>query len=314
MNRCTRLPFHSRWPTTTAGQEPDRLNGDVSQTGVEVFAFQLSNSTGATVTLNGFVFQLSVGQRPGPGGFRQFLHLCGCRRQRRHREPARPPRSAPAKATTAISGATGTITFSGCDYDIAGGTTVKMVLTGDLANLVPGDSFTIDLGPGDLTPAGTGSDCTTTAHVVDGSTNTSSAKRSPSTRTSWGRCSADLTDFPLLVTLTGSDFAEVAAAAGAEGYDIIFKDADGNQLDHEIETLRHHRQPPGGLGAGAAAAPRQRHGDLPVLRQPLRDVGHRKPGRGLGQQFQGRLAPGRGPVRRGNRRSLHRLHLEQQPR
>jgi hypothetical protein len=49
-------------------------------------------------------------------------------------------------------------------------------------------------------------------------------------------CTTDLTDFPLMVTLTGTDFTEIENdVQSAQGYDIIFKDAGGNQLAHEIE-------------------------------------------------------------------------------
>ena len=38
-----------------------------------------------------------------------------------------------------------------------------------------------------------------------------------------------------MIQITGDDFTEIANDVGADGYDIIFKDENGNQLAHEIE-------------------------------------------------------------------------------
>ena len=38
-----------------------------------------------------------------------------------------------------------------------------------------------------------------------------------------------------MIKLTGSDFQEIEDNVDADGFDIIFMDANGNQLDHEIE-------------------------------------------------------------------------------
>ena len=52
--------------------------------------------------------------------------------------------------------------------------------------------------------------------------------------------SADLTDFPLLITLTDVDLKDAAHAGHvgqADGGDLLFTSADGTtQLDHEIES------------------------------------------------------------------------------
>jgi len=48
-------------------------------------------------------------------------------------------------------------------------------------------------------------------------------------------CSADLADFPVMIHIDGDDFDDIADDVDADGYDIIFKDANGNQLAHEIE-------------------------------------------------------------------------------
>ena len=50
-----------------------------------------------------------------------------------------------------------------------------------------------------------------------------------------GSCGSDLTDFPLLVTLTGSDFQEIEDNVACRRLRHHFVDADGHQLDHEIE-------------------------------------------------------------------------------
>jgi hypothetical protein len=57
-------------------------------------------------------------------------------------------------------------------------------------------------------------------------------------------CTTSLSDFPVVVTLTGSEFQEVEDDVDADGYDIIFQAEDTTicggappcQLDHEIET------------------------------------------------------------------------------
>ncbi|MHC4707857.1 MAG: DUF2341 domain-containing protein, partial [Planctomycetota bacterium] len=143
------------------------------------------------------------------------------------------------KATVSISGNTGTLSFSGCSYAISASSAVDFVLSGDIDNLVPGDSFTIDLGPSNVTlSAGTigGSDATTTSHTVDGSDAYHFRKRITIDKDQVGTsCSSNLSNFPLMISLTGSAFAEIGDNTGYEGYDLIFKDADGNQLDHEIE-------------------------------------------------------------------------------
>ena len=48
-------------------------------------------------------------------------------------------------------------------------------------------------------------------------------------------CGLALTDFPFLFTLTGTDFQQIEDKVDSNGYDIIFVDALGHQLDHEIE-------------------------------------------------------------------------------
>jgi len=51
-------------------------------------------------------------------------------------------------------------------------------------------------------------------------------------------CGSDLYDFPVLVSITGDNDLKTAPTGhveSADGYDIIFKDSDGNQLDHEVE-------------------------------------------------------------------------------
>jgi hypothetical protein len=51
-------------------------------------------------------------------------------------------------------------------------------------------------------------------------------------------CGSSLTDFPVLISITGQDYLKTAPNGNiqsSDGYDIIFKDADGNQLDHEVE-------------------------------------------------------------------------------
>jgi hypothetical protein len=51
-------------------------------------------------------------------------------------------------------------------------------------------------------------------------------------------CGTDLTDFPVLVSITGDNDLKTAPTGhvqSSSGYDIIFKDANGVKLDHEIE-------------------------------------------------------------------------------
>ena len=53
-------------------------------------------------------------------------------------------------------------------------------------------------------------------------------------------CGQNLSDFPVLISISGDNDLKTTVNGGdvqnSNGYDIIFKDADGNQLDHEVEA------------------------------------------------------------------------------
>jgi hypothetical protein len=81
-----------------AGQEPDRLEADSSVTGEEFFAFQLTNSSGSTVTLNGVEFQLSSINGMLQGDFDNFyIYVDADGSGDIEGGETRPPRCAPPK-------------------------------------------------------------------------------------------------------------------------------------------------------------------------------------------------------------------------
>jgi hypothetical protein len=96
-----------------AGQEPDRLEADSSVTGEEFFAFQITNSTGSTVTLNGVEFQLSSVDGMLQGDFDNFYIYVDADGSG-DIEGSETTKVCATEATTAISASTGTITFSSC--------------------------------------------------------------------------------------------------------------------------------------------------------------------------------------------------------
>jgi hypothetical protein len=232
----------ARLDNHSAGQEPDRLEGDVSVTGEEFFAFKLTDIGGSGLTVTALSFQLSSVSGMVSGDFDNFYvyldadgsgdieggettALCGA-----------------TKGTVDISGGTGTISFSGCSYTgISAAQTKQFVLTGDIANLAAADTFTIDLGASNVTVTEggvDGGDTTQTTHTVPGgSTGYTYRKRITIDSDQLGTsCSGDISNFPVMISITGSDFAEIEDSVDADGYDIIFTDADGAQLDHEIEV------------------------------------------------------------------------------
>jgi len=102
-----------------AGQESDRLNDDVLQTGVEFFAFQLSNSTGSPITLTDVVFQLSSVNGMLEGDFENFYIYVDADGSGDIEGGETTKVCGVTEATTAITGSTGTITFGSCGYDIS---------------------------------------------------------------------------------------------------------------------------------------------------------------------------------------------------
>jgi len=219
-----------------AGQEPDRLGSITSQTDVELFAFKLANTTAGTVTVDQVQFQLSSVSGIVQGDFANLEIVVDADNNG----------TVDAGETTTVGGTgsvnvgVSTITFD-TNFDISASTTVNYILTGDMSSLSAGDTLTLDLGTGNITlTAGSvaGSNTSQTSHTVDGSsTGYSFRKRVIIDKDSIGAsCSTDLTNFPYMIKLTGTDFQEIEDNVDADGYDIIFRDAEGNQLDHEIET------------------------------------------------------------------------------
>jgi type II secretory pathway pseudopilin PulG len=151
----------------TAGQETDAFGTGSSVTGAELFTFQLSNTTGSTVTVNEVVFQLSSVTGISDTDFAN-LEI---------QVDDNGDGTIDGSDTTGAVGGTGTvdgsvttITFS-TPFDISASDTVDYILRGDVSNLVSPDTLTIGLGTSNITLAsGTvgGTAPTSVAHIADG--------------------------------------------------------------------------------------------------------------------------------------------------
>jgi len=290
----------------TAGQEPDALEFLSSATEAKLFAFQLTNHTSGPLTVTKVQFQL-----PAITGivYSDFANL------KIVVDVDNDGFVDPGETTT--EGGAGyvdegetTITFDGTFNNISAGATVNCILTGDLSNLAGGDTLTIALEPSDITVSGTtvgGCAATSVKHTADSFGSYSYRKpitlqenQIPDT------CGADLTNFPVLISISGDNDLKTAPTGhvqSSDGWDIIFKDANGNQLDHEVEEYNGTNQRrPVGLGADTHAGLQRQHADLHVLRGQRRQRCDRKPGGSMGFQLQGGLAP------RGKFRALQGFH------
>ncbi len=223
----------------TAGQETDNFDNQTSITGVELFAFKLTNTTDSTVTVKNVQFQLSSVTGIAEGDFSNlYIYV-----------DADNDGTKDAGETTTVGGAGNVnagvtdITFSD-NFTISASTAVNFILIGDVSNLVDYDTVTINLNPTDVTiTAGNvgGSAPTSATHTAEGQC-TFSYRRQITIQSSQVSGTADLTDFPVVISLSGTWLRTSTAdptnghVENANGYDIIFRAADGkNQLDHEIE-------------------------------------------------------------------------------
>jgi len=200
-----------------------------------LFAFKLANTTGGTVTVDQVQFQLSSVTGIVQGDFANLEIVVDTDND----GLVDAGETTTVGGTATVDGGVTTITFN-TNFNISDGTTVNYILAGDLSSLAAGDTLTLDLGTSNITlTAGSiaGIDTTQTTHTVGGTgVGYSFRKRVIIDKDSIGAsCSGDLTDFPYMIKLTGSDFQDIEDDVDADGFDIIFMDADGNQLDHEIE-------------------------------------------------------------------------------
>ncbi len=119
------------------GQLADQLDGAPSRDDAPVFRFQLFNGTGNDVTIDQVVFPLS-GIAGVVGTDLTDLKLfdeCGY---------------VGGAGAASVTGATGTITFTG-DFTVVAGQTKNYTLYADLANLVKNDTLTVSFAPGNVT-------------------------------------------------------------------------------------------------------------------------------------------------------------------
>jgi hypothetical protein len=141
-----------------------------------------------------------------------------------------------------VNAGVSTITFS-TDFNIAVSTTVNYILKGDVNNLVENDTVTIDLSTSNVTlSSGSigGTAPTSVTHTEDEECGYSYQRQITIDNTKVSGTS-DLSNFALLVSLSGNWLRTTTAdpanghIRSDNGYDIIFKDSGGTQLDHEIE-------------------------------------------------------------------------------
>ncbi|NIQ91673.1 MAG: DUF2341 domain-containing protein, partial [Deltaproteobacteria bacterium] len=149
-----------------AGQESDIFGAGSSVTGAELFAFQLSNTTGSTLTVNQVQFQLS-----SVTGIldTDFANLEIQVDDNGDGTIDGSDTTGAVGGTGAVDGSVTTITFS-TPFNISAVSTVNYILRGDVNNLVANDTVTIDLGTGNITLAsGTvgGTAATSVTHTAD---------------------------------------------------------------------------------------------------------------------------------------------------
>ncbi len=128
-----------------SGQFPDALDGRSPHNDANLFRFQLQNTIASSVTVNSVVFLLSSVTGIADGDFSDLRLFDG---------------TANVGGVPSVSVGGGTLAFS-VPFSLAVGTT-SFTLTGDLANLVNGDTLTLALGTANVTltagsmgPAGT---------------------------------------------------------------------------------------------------------------------------------------------------------------
>jgi hypothetical protein len=223
----------------TVGQEPDNFGDQSSYTGVELFAFKLTNATDSDVTVKKVLFPLSAVTGILEGDLSNlYIYI----------DSDNDGIKDTGETTTVgglgdVNAGVTEITFSD-NFSIAANTAVDYILVGDVSDLLENETLTIDLNPENVT---------ITAGHVGGSapasaTHTADAQcaflyRRPITiQASQVFGPPDLTDFPVLVSLSGTWLRRSTEdpANGhinnEYGHDIIFRKADGReQLHHEIE-------------------------------------------------------------------------------
>jgi hypothetical protein len=222
-----------------AGQEADKFGLGGSVAGAELFAFKLINNTASQVTVSEVQFQLSSVSGIVQGDF-SSLEI--------YVDDNNDGTIDVGEITTVggsgtVDAGVATITF-GTDFNISASGTVNYILKGDVSNLAINDTVTIGLGTSNVTLAsGTmgGSAPTSVTHTRGGECIYYYSRQITIDNTKVSGTS-DLTNFPALIDLSGDWLKTVAAdptngrIQNVNGYDIIFKDTGGTQLDHEVES------------------------------------------------------------------------------
>ncbi len=227
-----------------AGQEADNLEGDLSVTGEELFAFNLTSNADSTVTVSQVIFQLSLVTGILQGDFANLAIYVDDDNSG----------TIDVGETTTVGGAgtvdslVSTITFS-TGFDISASSTVNYILKGDVSNLVEDDTVTIDLGPSNITlTSGSvgGTSATSVTHTQCGSGAFSYRRPITIDYTKVGLDNIGTlpaTGFPVLISLSGEWLQTTTInptngrIESADGDDIIFRESDGRTgLYHEIES------------------------------------------------------------------------------
>jgi subtilisin-like proprotein convertase family protein len=215
----------------STGQITDQFDSSASLDDALLYRLRLYNNSAAAATVDRVVLHLT-----GVSGI-----VAGDLSDLRIRVGSGPTGTTVSSAPTVnITGDTGTITFDG-DFSIAGNFGTNYFVSGDLANLAYPDTLTISLAPSDITLVsgsviGTApSDVTHTTDLIH-----YEYRRLITINVSQrgSSCTGPLSNFPVLLSLSG-DWLKTKANGGkiysSDGNDIIFKDANLNQIDHEIE-------------------------------------------------------------------------------
>ena len=139
-----------------SGQVTDQFDGGLSQTGIDLFRFQLDSDSLSDTTVNQLAVQLSAVTGIAAGDLANLRLYNG---------------TADVGGTPAVSIAagTGTVTFS-TPFAVTANTVVNYRLIGDVVNLASGDTLTLSLGTANVTlAAGTvgGSAPSNATHTAD---------------------------------------------------------------------------------------------------------------------------------------------------
>jgi hypothetical protein len=222
----------------TLAQEEDAFDAVSTVIGAELYAFSLTNTTAGTVTVDAIDFTLSGVVNIIPPDLSNLTIY----RDVNNSGSVDGGDVAVGGLGMVLPGMSGLM--FGVDFDLAAASTANFILSVDASDLQSGDTLTVNLESQkvmliDGIVGGRVSDSVT--HRAGDEEFFNYRKEITVDHLQLGSsCGSDLTDFPLLVKIENDSDLQTTANGGhveyVSGNDIIFRDGDGNQLDHELEV------------------------------------------------------------------------------